>query len=58
MLNGMDVNLLWDTGAQLSLTSEEQEQNIPDAKIEDLSILLQVDLNLTAANGTEIPFKG
>ena len=58
LLNGTDDSLLWDTGAQVSLISEEQLQNIPDAKIEDLSTLLQADLHLTAANGSEIPFTG
>ena len=56
--NGLDVSLLWDTGAQVSLISEEQLQEIPNTKIEDLSTLVQRDLHLTVANGSEIPFKG
>ena len=58
LLNGTDVSLLWDTGALVSLISEEELQNMPDTKIEYISTLLQADLHLTAANGSEIPFKG
>ena len=58
LLNRINVNLLSDTDAQTSLISEEQLQQIPDTQIEDLSTLLQADLYLMAANGSEIPFKG
>lgn len=59
--NNLKVQALWDTGAQVSIMSEAwKSDNLPDSKILPISDLLSDDemLNLRAANGSEIPFKG
>ena len=60
-LNDAKVTALWDTGAQVSIITENfLKQQLPDLNIRDINELLGVDsdLNLTAANGTTIPYKG
>eukprot|EP00794_Sanderia_malayensis_P004193 gene4193-4752_t len=50
---------LWDTGAQVSMVSMEWlKLNLPNHEIQKLDRILGVNLNLTAANGTNIPYKG
>ena len=61
LINDADVEALWDTGAQVSIIPEHVlSDKLPKLKIRDISELLGVDsgLNLTAANGTSIPYKG
>ena len=58
-LNEKVVQIPWDTGAQLSMIStsfiREHFQNV---LIRDVGDLLDGDLNLTAANGSDIPYRG
>ena len=59
LLNGKSTHLLWDTGAQVSLISEDHLKQIcPEAKVQNISTLLNSNLRLTAANGLDIPFRG
>lgn len=58
-ISGHSVDLLWDTGAQVSIISNEfLRRNLPGVAVKDISELLNIDLNLTAANGSEMPFVG
>ena len=58
-LNGKTVEILWDTGAQVSIISKAfLQENFPDCKIKDVDELLSCDLALTAANGSTIPYEG
>ena len=61
LVNDVDMEALWDTGAQVSIFPEQVlSDNFSDLKIRDISELLGANsgLNLTAANGTPIPYKG
>ena len=53
-INGHLVEVLWDTGAQVSIISNEFLRNFPGVAVKDISELLDTKLNLTAANGREI----
>ena len=58
LINDVDMNALWDTGAQVSIIPEHVLINkFPELQIHDVKEFLGVDssLNLTAANGTSIP---
>lgn len=58
-INRHSVDVLWDTGAQVSIISNEfLKRNFPDAVVRDISELLNTKLNLTAANGSEMPYIG
>ena len=58
-LNDHYLEALWDTGAQVSIVSEDLLTRVlPGIPIKDISELLDAELNLTAANGTKIPYKG
>ena len=58
-INRHSVDVLWDTGAQVSIISNEfLKRNFPDAVARDISELLNTKLNLTAANGSEMPYIG
>ncbi|CAB4016615.1 Retrovirus-related Pol poly from transposon [Paramuricea clavata] len=58
-LHNKEVNVLWDTGAQVSLVSERfLTQSHPIKQIRSLSELVETDLKLTAANGSVIPYIG
>ena len=58
-LNDQLVEALWDTGTQVSIVSEDLLKRImPDVLIRNISELVDTELNLTAANGTTIPYKG
>eukprot|EP00794_Sanderia_malayensis_P021316 gene21316-23391_t len=58
-LNGKTFKALWDTGAQVSIVSQNfMNKNFPSAIVKDISELINVQLNLTAANGTQIPYLG
>ena len=58
-INGKTVEVLWDTGAQVSIVSVDfLKDNFPNCTIRDVSKLLNCDLTPTAANGGNIPYKG
>ena len=57
--NGKPVKALWDTGSQIPVISDVfVGQNFPDIQICDISELLQTDLKMTVANGSDIPYHG
>ena len=56
-MNGKTVEALWDTGAQVSITSKDWlENNFPDLQVKSIQCLLNCgpELDLSAANGTKI----
>ena len=58
-INGNTVEVLWDTGAQVSIVSAKfLKENFPNSTIKDVRELLNCDLTLTAANGNTIPYTG
>ena len=58
-INGQMVKVLWDTGTQVSIISDEfVRRNFPDVAFKDISELLDIELNLTAANGSKVPYIG
>ena len=60
-LENENFEVLWDTGAQVSLISEQTiEKYFPYLEIKNISELLNPndDLDLLATNGTAIPYKG
>ena len=57
-INRHSVEVLWDTGAQVSIISNEFLKNFPGVVIKDISELLDTKLNLRAANGSEMPYIG
>jgi len=59
LLNDSEVSALWDTGAQVSIMTQAMlEETLPGTAVKDISELINVGLDLTAANGTKIPFIG
>ena len=51
-INGQKIDVLWDTGAQVSLISDQLvRRNFPGVTIKNISELLNSELNLTTANG-------
>ena len=60
-MNGKTVEALWDTGAQVSITSKDWlENNFPDLQVKSIQCLLDCgpQLDLSAANGTKIKYIG
>ena len=57
-VNSHSVEVLWDTGAQVSIIYNEFLKNFPGVIVKDISELLGTKLNLTAANGGEMPYIG
>ena len=58
-LNDRETEVLWDTGAQVSIVSEQfLKHNFPGTNLRNISELIECELNVTAANGTPIPYKG
>ena len=60
-LNGVELSALFDTGAQVSIISLKQLRNhFPLVEIQDIKDLQEstVDLELTTANGTKLPYSG
>ena len=58
-LNGQQTEVLWDTGAQVSIVSEHfLKQKFLGKNLPDISELIECKVNVTAANGTSIPYKG
>ena len=61
LLNDKLMEVLWDTGAQVSLISEDVlKSQLPSVQVRDISQLLdtQGSISLQAANGTDIPYCG
>ena len=55
--NDCEYEMLWDTGAQVSIISVELfQRHIGQMAIKQLSELLDTNLNLTAVNGTKVPW--
>ena len=53
------VQIPWDTGAQVSMISTSFiREHFPNVLIRDVGDLLDGDLNLTVANGSDIPYRG
>ena len=58
-LNEKKTEILWDTGAQVSIIlSHLLGRNLPNVCIRGVEDSLDGDLNLTAANGSDIPYCG
>ena len=60
-LNGKETEVLWDTGAQVSIIPERiMQDKFPDLLVKDIQELLEVgsDLKLEAVNGIQIPYNG
>ena len=58
-LNIKTSDVLWDTGAPVSIVSENLvSKTFPNIPIRDVSELLECGLTLTAANGSRIPYVG
>ena len=60
VLNGVETDNLWDTGAQVSITSRGWlKRCLSGCDIRDMMELLRMDgLDLKAANGTDLPYEG
>ena len=61
LLNNRPLEMLWDTGAQVSIISEYVvNSQFPSIQLRDIQELLGTDNNidLRAANGTKIPYLG
>ena len=53
------TQVLWDTGAQVSIMSRRWlRDNLPNVPLLDMEPLMTPDLQLTAANGTSVPYDG
>ena len=59
-LGGVPTTVLWDTGSQVSIVDMDwKNKHLPDTEIRPVQELLDEGmLDLTAANGTEIPYEG
>ena len=60
-LDGIKMQGLWDTGAQVSIISRDQvKKHFPSKGLRDIGELLQNsnEVQLFAANGTPIPYEG
>ena len=58
-INHQETTALWDTGSQVSIVSRQWwKSNLPNIPLHNISEILEPDLKLTAANGTDIPFDG
>ena len=59
LLNDCEVDMLWDTGAQVSIIPVKSlQEHLGSIAIRPLSELLETSLNLTAVNGIQIPYIG
>ncbi|CAI5672713.1 unnamed protein product [Oreochromis niloticus] len=59
-LGGVDTTILWDTGSQVSIVGTNwRKKHLPDAEVRSVEELLEEGaLELSAANGTSIPYEG
>ena len=55
-INSDSVEVLWDTVAQVLIICNEFLKNFPGVVVKDISELLDTKLNLTAADGSEMPY--
>ena len=54
LINGNEVNVLYDTGAQVSMISHDwMRRNLIECELKSIQDLLGTELDLTAANGTK-----
>ena len=61
LIGGAQVKLLWDTGSEVSIVSQDWvEANLPNREIKNISEILEEgrELTLKAANGMDIPYIG
>ena len=61
LLNGNKTFVLWDTGSQISILSQQYlTHNFPQLEVKDLKKLLgeEIELDLRAANNSSIPYSG
>ena len=59
MLNDFEQEVLWDTGAQVSILSETfLKGQLRGESVRPIAELIDEKLDLTAANGTNIPYQG
>ena len=53
------LEAIWDTGSHVSILSEAfLGENFKETEIRDISDLINANVNLTAANGSVIPYQG
>lgn len=59
-LGGVSTTVLWDTGSQVSIVGANWKRKyLPDAEARPVEELLEDEaLDLSAANGTDIPYEG
>ena len=58
-LHGKELDILLDSGAQVSVINAEQLQKYcPGALIKDIQDLMGIELELVTANGTHFPYIG
>ena len=58
-LDGKEVEFLWDTGSMVSMVDRAWvDQHFPDKQIYSVADFLQTDLNVRAANSSEILYDG
>ena len=60
-LQGVHTRALWDMGAQVSIVPQSwMMMNLPDTRLREIKELMEIgeQFQLTAANGTTIPFEG
>ena len=58
-LNGKELDILLDSGAQVSVINEKQlQEHCPGAPINSIQDLLGIELELVTANGTKFPYIG
>ena len=59
VLEGVSVEALWDTGAQVSLVGASWlRKNVADAEIRDISEIVGREIALKGAAGADIPYMG
>ena len=59
LIENIPTEVLWDTGAQVSIASHEWvTRNFPNIKVNPVEDLIENNLDLKAANGLPIPYKG
>ena len=60
LLNGLETDALWDTGAQVTIISHSWlKQCLAGCDIRNIAELLGMDgLDLKAVNGTDLPYEG
>ena len=60
LLNGVETEALWDTGAQVPIIPNNWVRRFsPGTDVRDIAELLFMDgLDLKTANGTDLPYKG